>query len=162
MLGNFSKKLSSAVVVFSTLIFFKYSLGLPSGCQTVWIQIRPDNVSGLIWVQTAFKGYQQTTQVHILHPAGYIYAAGVSRFSSLLNSHQTHDVLIGNILMLINKLNIIFHCINVIIFFPYISLKLEMYPHNTDDPTSSTITNSAMSMQKDSCFQNEIYPCSEW
>ena len=26
------------------------------GCQTVWIQIRPDVLSGLIWVQTVCKG----------------------------------------------------------------------------------------------------------
>ena len=34
---------------------------LPSECQTVWIQIRPDIMSGLIWVQTICKGYQQST-----------------------------------------------------------------------------------------------------
>ena len=32
-------------------------------CQTVWIQIRPDILAGLIWVQTACKGYQQMTLV---------------------------------------------------------------------------------------------------
>ena len=32
-------------------------------CQTVWIQIRPDKRSGLIWTQTVCKGYQQTTKV---------------------------------------------------------------------------------------------------
>ena len=36
---------------------------LPLGCQTVWIQIRPDILSGLIWVQTVCKGYQQMTKV---------------------------------------------------------------------------------------------------
>ena len=36
---------------------------IPSGCQTVCIQIRPDILSGLIWVQTVCKGYQQTTKV---------------------------------------------------------------------------------------------------
>ena len=29
--------------------------------QTDWIQIRPDNLSGLIWVQTVCKSYQQIT-----------------------------------------------------------------------------------------------------
>ena len=33
-----------------------------SGSQTVWIQIRPDSLSGLIWVQTICKSYQQTTK----------------------------------------------------------------------------------------------------
>ena len=32
-------------------------------CQTVWIQIRPDILSGLIWVQTVCKGYLQTKPV---------------------------------------------------------------------------------------------------
>ena len=36
---------------------------LPSGCQTVWIQIRPDILSGLIWVQTVCIGYQHMTKV---------------------------------------------------------------------------------------------------
>ena len=30
-------------------------------CQRVWIQIRPDILSGLIWIQTVCKDYQQTT-----------------------------------------------------------------------------------------------------
>ena len=32
-------------------------------CQTVWIQIRTDVLSVLIWVQTVCKCYQQTTIV---------------------------------------------------------------------------------------------------
>ena len=45
-------------------VFFKEeNTGLPSECQKVWIQIRPDMLSGLIWVQTICKGYQQTTLV---------------------------------------------------------------------------------------------------
>ena len=31
--------------------------------QTVWIQIRPDVLLGLIWVQTVCKGYQHTKPV---------------------------------------------------------------------------------------------------
>ena len=30
-------------------------------CQTVWIHIRPNILSGLIWIRTVFKDYQQTT-----------------------------------------------------------------------------------------------------
>ena len=37
--------------------------GITSECQTVWIQIRSNILSGLIWVQTVCKVYQQTTQV---------------------------------------------------------------------------------------------------
>ena len=44
--------------------FFKKNLsGIPSEFQTVWIQIRPDILLGLIWVQTICKGYQQMTKV---------------------------------------------------------------------------------------------------
>ena len=39
------------------------SFSIPSGCQTVWIQIRPDILSGLIWVQTVCKGYKQMIKV---------------------------------------------------------------------------------------------------
>ena len=37
--------------------------GRPSEWQTVWIQIRPDKMLGLIWVQIVCKGYQETTLV---------------------------------------------------------------------------------------------------
>ena len=36
---------------------------ITSGCQTVWIQIRPHILPGLIWVKTVCKGYQQMTTV---------------------------------------------------------------------------------------------------
>ena len=39
------------------------SFSIPSGCQTVWIQIRPDILSGLIWVQTVCKVYKQMIKV---------------------------------------------------------------------------------------------------
>ena len=56
-----------AYVFCRLLIFFKINFfknitsGIPSKCQTVCIQIRPGVLSGLIWVQTICKGYQQTT-----------------------------------------------------------------------------------------------------
>ena len=76
MLGNFSHFLSSADIisgVFRVLFSRKIILGVTSECQTVsikirpdtlqtvWTQIRPDRVSGLIWVQTVCKGYLQMT-----------------------------------------------------------------------------------------------------
>ena len=42
-------------------LFRKTLSGIPSECQIVLIQIRPDVLSGLIWVQTVCKGYQQMT-----------------------------------------------------------------------------------------------------
>ena len=43
----------------SAYIFFKLTFSeVPSGCQTVLTQIRPNILLGLIWVQTVCKGYQ--------------------------------------------------------------------------------------------------------
>ena len=50
------------ILLFGCLIF-----SLPSRSQTIWIQIRPDIMSGLILVQTVCKSLQQTTKVA---PAG--------------------------------------------------------------------------------------------
>ena len=46
---------------FQNELFPKILSVIQSVCQTVWIQISPDILSGLIWVQTVCKGYQQTT-----------------------------------------------------------------------------------------------------
>ena len=47
------------------LIFFKFNFynlsGIPSECQTIWIQIRPNKILGLIWAQSVCKGYHQQT-----------------------------------------------------------------------------------------------------
>ena len=48
-------------MIFSNQFFGKILSGIPSECQTVWIQIRPDISSGLIWIQTVYKRYQQRT-----------------------------------------------------------------------------------------------------
>ena len=53
-------------MLFRLLIFFKINFfekisEIPSECQTDWIQIRPDVLSGLIWVQAVCQSYQQTT-----------------------------------------------------------------------------------------------------
>ena len=42
--------------------FSKIKSGIPSEYQTVWTPIKPDVLSGLIWVQL-FASYQQTTLV---------------------------------------------------------------------------------------------------
>ena len=47
------------VVAFSKMIF----RGKSVECQAVWIQVMPDVLSGLIWVQIVCKGNQQTTLV---------------------------------------------------------------------------------------------------
>ena len=49
--------------IFKDQLFRKIISEIPSDCQTGWTQIRPDFLSGLIWVQTVCIGYQQTTLV---------------------------------------------------------------------------------------------------
>ena len=53
----------SSADFFQNQLFRKIPSGIPSECQTGWIQIRPDVLSGLIWVQSVCKGYQQTALV---------------------------------------------------------------------------------------------------
>ena len=53
----------SSADYFQNQLFRKIVSGIPSACQTVWIQIRPNILSGLIWVQTVCKSYQQMTLV---------------------------------------------------------------------------------------------------
>ena len=49
-------------LIFSkSTVLRKILSGIPSECQADWVQIRPDILSGLIWVQTVCKVYQQTT-----------------------------------------------------------------------------------------------------
>ena len=61
MLHNFSSFLLSSAD------FFKKNKNILSGtlseCQMVWIQIRTNILSVLIWVQTVCKDYQHTTKV---------------------------------------------------------------------------------------------------
>ena len=47
---------------FNDLFSQKNVSGTLSECQTVWLQIRTDVLSVLIWVQTVCKGYQQMTK----------------------------------------------------------------------------------------------------
>ena len=51
------------IFFFKNKLFEKILSGIPSERQTVCILIRPDESSGLIWVQTVCQGYQQTTLV---------------------------------------------------------------------------------------------------
>ena len=55
--------LSSVDFFFKYLLKIKSFRSIPSEFQTVWIQITPVVLLGLIWVQTVYKGYQQTTKV---------------------------------------------------------------------------------------------------
>ena len=51
---------SNSCTLYHCAIFNSLNAGffsIPSGCQTIRIEIRPDNLSGLTWVQTVCKGY---------------------------------------------------------------------------------------------------------
>ena len=51
----------SSADFFQNQLFRKILSGIPSECQIAWIQIRPNVLLGLTWVQTVCKSYQQTT-----------------------------------------------------------------------------------------------------
>ena len=51
------------LIFFSKSTFSIFFRGIPFECQTDLIQIRPDVLSGLFWVQSVCKGYEQTTLV---------------------------------------------------------------------------------------------------
>ena len=49
---------------FQSQLFLKLLSGIQPECQTVKTQIRSDALSGLIWVQTVCKSYQQTAEIN--------------------------------------------------------------------------------------------------
>ena len=61
ILGNFSWIFVVCWLFFKINFLKKILLGISSGCQTVWIQIRIDILLGMVWVQIVCKVYQQTT-----------------------------------------------------------------------------------------------------
>ena len=59
MLGNLSR-LCCCLLAFFKINFLKKNIsGTLSECQTVWIQIRTDRMSVLIWVLTVYIGYHR-------------------------------------------------------------------------------------------------------
>ena len=53
----------SSADFFQNQLFRKILSGISSECQTNWIQIRPEVLSDLIWVQSVCKGFEQTSLV---------------------------------------------------------------------------------------------------
>ena len=51
-------------LIFSKPTFAKNSFRIVSDCQKIWIQIRHEILSGLIWVHTFCKGYQQSMLIN--------------------------------------------------------------------------------------------------
>ena len=62
MLGNFNFFFVVSLSFFKINFFHKILSRTIPECKTVWIQISPDVVSGLIWVQTICKNHQQMTK----------------------------------------------------------------------------------------------------
>ena len=62
-LGKFFMLFCRLLNFFQKQLFLKILSGIPSECQTVWIQIRPNETLGLIWAQSVSKGYEQTIPV---------------------------------------------------------------------------------------------------
>ena len=62
MLGSFHLIMLSADI-FQHHFFQNILSGITSEYQPAWIHIRPNILSGLIWVQSVRKGYQQMTQL---------------------------------------------------------------------------------------------------
>ena len=62
MLGNNLNAFLSSADFFQNHLFGKFFQEYDQ-CQTVLILVRPDKMSGLIWVQTVCKSYQQTALV---------------------------------------------------------------------------------------------------
>ena len=60
---NFSKYFIICRLFFKINFFKKLFQEHYQSVKTVWIQIRPDILSGLIWFQTVCKNYQQMTKV---------------------------------------------------------------------------------------------------
>ena len=59
---HLTSALGKFFILFCRLLIFSFFFsGIPLECQTDWMQIRPNVMSGLIWVQTVCKSYQQKT-----------------------------------------------------------------------------------------------------
>ena len=59
--GKFPPAFLSSAEFFQNQLIGEILSRIPSECQTDWIQISPDILSDLIWIQTVFKSYQRTT-----------------------------------------------------------------------------------------------------
>ena len=92
------------LIFFQNYFFQKILSGISSECQTVWIQIRPDSLSGLIWVQTVCKGYQQTTLVGKKLNIQIILLPFSSKFSATWRLSRGSYMSANVLLNLLNKL----------------------------------------------------------
>ena len=59
--GKFLPLFLHLIFFFQNQLFRRILSGIQAECQTFWVQVRPDIWSGLVWVQTDCKSYQQMT-----------------------------------------------------------------------------------------------------
>ena len=105
MLGNFACFLCSLLIFLQNQNIKKkkkFGTSIPSECQTVWIQIRPHFMLGLIWVQIVCKSYQQMTLVGRVKPLTLCMLGNLALFCLLLilisqkkSSRNTIRILLG-------------------------------------------------------------------
>ena len=84
--GKFFPLFCCLPIFFQNQLFRKILSGIPSECRTDWIQIRPDILSGLNWVQSVCKGYEQTTLggIELNKPKQHVVGLGVNSSTSIL------------------------------------------------------------------------------
>ena len=81
------------LLIFSKSTFPIFFSAVPSQCQTNWIQIRPDVLSGLIWVKSVCNVYEQTTLVgNELNNQRTIFTDDGSSFSCDFGTSVSIDV----------------------------------------------------------------------
>ena len=80
--------------IFRTFTLTKNLLRIPWECQTVWIHIKPDILSGLIWVQAVYydNSYQQLGNSS--RPKCFLNNSGITTYDSPLGIHQAYQRLV--------------------------------------------------------------------
>ena len=68
--------------------FSKIVSGILPGCQTIWIQIRRDILSGLIWIQTVCNGYLQTSKRVNPYKPSIIFVGHMQTVHSRIRCHK--------------------------------------------------------------------------
>ena len=79
---------------FQNQLFWKILSRISSECQTDWIQIRPDVVSDLIWVQSVCKGYEKMKLVYkeLMCCSVRVYAIIISKYATKIVGMQNRQV----------------------------------------------------------------------
>ena len=80
---------------FQNQLYRKFLPGIPPECQIVWIQIRPDDLTGLIWVQNVWKGCHQTALLKVINfstAARFLIGLAVVFFLAFFGAFSYNDI----------------------------------------------------------------------